>query len=161
MAAAALGCGRQVQVSVQSAFGCGFEGRVPPRRVLDLVRAYLEAGLDRISLADTAGQAQPGQVKRLFGALQGLGPVVCTAHFHDRRGRAMANIQAAMAQGVESFETSFAGLGGCPFTKDAAGNVATEVLVRALQSAGRRLDIHLDRLEAVARSAADFFGRRG
>ena len=158
-AQAAAAAGRQVQVSVQSAFGCGFEGRVPERRVLDIVQAYVAAGLLNISLADTAGHAHPEQVKRLFGAVRKLGPVACTAHFHDTYGLGMANIYAALEEGVSTFETSFAGLGGCPFTKVAAGNVATEDLVHGLQRAGRRHDIQLGALVELARKVAAHFGR--
>jgi hydroxymethylglutaryl-CoA lyase len=114
-ARAALQAGRKVQVSVQSAFGCGFEGRVPEERVLGIVRAYLEAGLRHISLADTAGHAYPEQVQRLFGEIVRLSPEVqCTCHFHDTYGLGVANVYAAMVAGVTTFETSFAGLGGCP-----------------------------------------------
>jgi hydroxymethylglutaryl-CoA lyase len=156
----AVAAGRKVQVSVQSAFGCGFEGPVPEERVLGMVRAYLEAGLTSISLADTAGHADPAQVERLFGAVLGLGPTVeCTCHFHNTYGLGMANIYAAMRAGVTSFETSFAGLGGCPFTKVAAGNVATEDLVHALQRQGLRADVSLDRLIVVAREVAAHLGR--
>ena len=156
----AIKVGKQVQVSVQSAFGCGFEGAIPEERVLDIVRAYLEAGLDHISLADTAGHAFPAQVKRLFGAIQKLNPNArCTAHFHDTYGLGMANTCAAMEIGAACFETSFAGLGGCPFTKVAAGNVATEDLVHGLQRAGLRPEIDLGALLGVAQEVAAFFGR--
>jgi hydroxymethylglutaryl-CoA lyase len=152
--------GKKVQVSVQSAFGCGFEGRVPEERVLGIVRAYLEAGLTSISLADTAGHAHPEQVRRLFGEIRELAPEIsCTCHFHDTYGLGMANIYAALDSGVTSFETSFAGLGGCPFTKVAAGNVATEDLVHALRRRGLRQEINLDELIAVARDVATHFGR--
>jgi hydroxymethylglutaryl-CoA lyase len=156
----ALKAGARVQVSVQSAFGCGFEGRIPESRVLGLVRAYLEAGLTSVSLADTAGHAHPDQVRRLFGAVQKLSPELqCTCHFHDTYGLGMANIYAALDVGVTCFETSFAGLGGCPFTKVAAGNVATEDLVHGLRRAGFRTDIDLNALIAVAKDVSSFFGR--
>jgi hydroxymethylglutaryl-CoA lyase len=160
MAQQARAAGKRVQVSVQSAFGCGFEGRVPEERVLGIVRAYVEAGLRAISLADTAGHAHPDQVRRLFGEIGKLAAdVECTAHFHDTYGLGMANTYAALDVGVRCFETSFAGLGGCPFTKTMAGNVATEDLVHGLRRAGRRDDIDLGKLLEVARSVADFFGR--
>jgi hydroxymethylglutaryl-CoA lyase len=156
----AVAAGKKVQVSVQSAFGCGFEGPVPEERVLGMVRAYLEAGLRSISLADTAGHADPAQVERLFGAVLKFDPAVeCTCHFHNTYGLGMANIFAARRAGVTSFETSFAGLGGCPFTKVAAGNVATEDLVHVLQRQGFRTDVDLERLIAVARDVAAHFGR--
>ena len=156
----AVAAGKKVQVSVQSAFGCGFEGPIPEERVLEIVGAYLEAGLHNISLADTAGHAYPAQVERLFAALFDLDPnIECTCHFHNTYGLGMANIIAGLRAGVTTFETSFAGLGGCPFTKVAAGNVATEDFVNALQLQGLRNDVDLDQLISVAGDVADYFGR--
>jgi len=156
----AAAAGKRVQVSVQSAFGCGFEGPVPQERVLGMVRAYLEAGLRSVSLADTAGHANPAQVERLFSEVLRLEPgVECTCHFHNTYGLGMANIFAALRVGVTTFETSFGGLGGCPFTRVAAGNVATEDLVHALQRQGLRQYVDLDRLIGVARCVAEHFGR--
>ncbi|MGB5291345.1 MAG: hydroxymethylglutaryl-CoA lyase [Lysobacterales bacterium] len=156
----ALAAGKKVQVSVQSAFGCGFEGPVSEERVLEMVAAYLDAGLFNISLADTAGHAHPAQVERLFSAVFKLDPhVECTGHFHNTYGLGMANIMAALRVGVTSFETSFAGLGGCPFTRGAAGNVATEDFVNALQLQGLRKDIDLGRLIGVAGDVAEYFER--
>lgn len=156
----AVAAGMRVQVSVQSAFGCGFEGPIPEARVLGMVRAYLDAGLASVSLADTAGHADPDQVERLFESVLRLDPAIeCACHFHNTYGLGMANLYAALRAGVVSYETSFAGLGGCPFTKVAAGNVATEDFVHALHRSGRRLDVSLDRLLAIARDVAAHFGR--
>jgi len=156
----AAAAGVRVQVSVQSAFGCGFEGPIAEARVVAMVKAYLDAGLTSVSLADTAGHANPAQVERLFAAVRALDPAVqCTCHFHNTYGLGMANIFAAVRVGVTHVETSFAGLGGCPFTKVAAGNVATEDFVHALQREGRRMDVNLDRLIGVARDVATHFGR--
>ena len=155
-----LAAGKKVQVSVQSAFGCGFEGPVAEQRVLEMASAYVEAGLYHISLSDTAGHAHPPQVERLFSAVLELDPQVeCTSHFHNTYGLGMANIMAALQVGVTSFETSFAGLGGCPFTKVAEGHVATEDCVNALQLQGLREDIDLDCLTGVATDVAAFFKR--
>ena len=151
---------RAVQVSVQSAFGCGFEGPVPEERVLSIVKEYFAAGLTRISLADTAGHAYPEQVERLYRTIIALAPDAEPAcHFHDTYGLGMANVWAAMRAGVVSFESSFGGLGGCPFTKVAAGNVATEDLVAGWQRSGLRTDVDLAALIEIARSVAAFFGR--
>lgn len=156
----ALAAGKKVQVSVQSAFGCGFEGPISEQRVLEMVSAYLEAGLRNISLADTAGHAHPDQVERLFAAVFELDPgIEGTCHFHNTYGLGMANIMAALRAGVRSFETSFAGLGGCPFTKVAAGNVATEDFVNALQLQGLRQDVDLHRLISLAGDVAEYFER--
>ncbi|MCJ7830604.1 MAG: hydroxymethylglutaryl-CoA lyase [Desulfobacterales bacterium] len=156
----AVAAGKKVQVSVQSAFGCGFEGHIPSERVLGMVSEYLDAGLRNISLADTAGHAHPAQVERLFGAVRDLDPEVeITCHFHNTYGLGMANIMAALRAGVSSFETSFAGLGGCPFTKVAAGNVATEDFVHTLQLQGMRQEVNLQELIGVACDVAAYFGR--
>ena len=159
-ALAAKQAGRRVQVSVQSAFGCGFEGAIPEARVLGIVAAYLEAGLTSISLADTAGHAYPEQVRRYVEKTRELDVAAeVTAHIHDTYGLGMANAYAAMEAGAAAIETSFGALGGCPFTKVAAGNVATEDLVHGLQRAGRRPDIDLATLIAVARDVATHLGR--
>ena len=156
----AVAAGKRVQVSVQSAFGCGFEGRIPEERVLRIIGAYLEAGLANVSLADTAGHAHPDQVRRLLDAARKLSTDInWTCHFHDTYGLGMANIFTALDAGVGCFETSFAGLGGCPFTKVAAGNVATEDFVHALRRVGKRTDVDLDTLVAVAREVAAHLGR--
>ena len=160
MAKSALEAGKRVQVSVQSAFGCGFEGPVPMERVLAIVEAYLEAGLRNISLADTAGHAQPMQVEEIFGEIQHLEPSVETAcHFHNTYGLGLANCYAALKSGVSYFESAFGGLGGCPFTKLPAGNVSTEDLVHSFQRMGIRRDIKLEQLLQVARQVSVFFNR--
>lgn len=156
----AIAAGKKVQVSVQSAFGCGFEGQVPEGTVMGIVETYLAVGLKAISLADTAGHAHPAQVTAYIQRILAMEPSAeITAHFHNTYGLGMANVYAAMEAGATSIETSFGGLGGCPFTKVAAGNVATEDLVHGLQRAGLRRDINLDRLISVASDVATFFGR--
>lgn len=160
MAKQALAAGKRVQVSVQSAFGCGFEGPVPADRVLGLVSQYVESGIANVSLADTAGHATPEQVARMFERVFALGPGVdCACHFHDTYGLGLANVWAAMQAGVTHVETSVAGLGGCPFTKIAGGNVCTEDFVHMLQRMGRRPDVRLEALLTVANDVAAFFGR--
>jgi hydroxymethylglutaryl-CoA lyase len=160
MAKKAGEAGATVQVSVQSAFGCGFVGKVPEDRVLGIVRRFLDAGLKTISLADSAGHANPGLVERLFSGVMALDPAVeCTCHLHDTYGLGLANAYAALRAGVTTFESAFAGLGGCPFTAIAGGNVSTEDFVHMLQQMGVRRDIRLDVLLDVARDAARFFNR--
>ncbi|MBI5020450.1 MAG: hydroxymethylglutaryl-CoA lyase [Ignavibacteriales bacterium] len=156
----AITAGKRVQVSVQSAFGCGFEGRVPPERVLDIVQKYLDAGLRNISLADTAGHATPDQVEKLFEAIFKLdSSVEAACHFHNTYGMGLANVYTAMKVGVQSYESSIAGLGGCPFTKVAAGNVCTEDFVHALHSMGFRKEINLTKLIDLAKDFSTFFNR--
>ena len=160
MAQQAGAAGKRVQVSVQSAFGCGYEGHVPQERVLGIVRRYCDAGLKNISLADTAGHAVPDQVERMFSAILALdGEVEMASHFHNTYGLGLANAYAALRAGVTSFESSVAGLGGCPFTKIAGGNVCTEDFVHMLRTMGFRRDVKLDQLVDVAKDMATFFGR--
>jgi hydroxymethylglutaryl-CoA lyase len=160
MAKTALAAGRRVQVSVQSAFGCGYEGLVPRERVVAIVRTFLDAGLRSLSLADTAGHATPDDVADLYGRVRALDPAAEWAcHFHDTYGLALANSYAARAAGVTCFESSVAGLGGCPFTKVAGGNTCTEDLVHAWQRNGERTDVRLGALVDVARRVAEFFQR--
>jgi hydroxymethylglutaryl-CoA lyase len=160
MARAALEAKKKIQVSVQSAFGCGYEGHVPQEEVMKIVRRYLEKGLKNISLADTAGRATPDQVERMYGAIRTMDPdVELSCHFHNTYGLALANCYAAMKTGVKSFESSVAGLGGCPFTKIAGGNVCTEDLVHMWQRMGLRRDISLEKLINLACDMSKFFGR--
>jgi hydroxymethylglutaryl-CoA lyase len=160
IAKAALAAGRRAQVSVQSAFGCGYEGPVPKERVVAIVRTFLDAGLGSLSLADTAGHATPDAVEQLYARVRVVDPgAEWACHFHDTYGLALANCYAARRMGVKSFETSVAGLGGCPFTRVAGGNTCTEDLVHALQRDGLRPDVRLGALLDVARDVARFFGR--
>ncbi len=160
MARAATAAGKRVQLSVQSAFGCGFEGPVPPERVLTIAGQFLDAGFRGISLADTAGHATPPQVAQLFGAIQRRAPdAECTCHFHNTYGLGMANCCAAIDAGLTCFESAVAGLGGCPFTKVAGGNVCTEDLVHYLHRLGLRPEIDQEKLVGLARDQSRFFHR--
>lgn len=160
MAKKAFAEGKKVQASVQSAFGCGFEGPIDRQKLLNLVKAYLDAGICNISLADTAGHAQPQQVEDLYDAIRQLAPdAELACHFHNTYGLGLANCYAALKSGVNYFESAFGGLGGCPFTKLPAGNVCTEDLVHSLQRMDLRKDIKLDVLLNVARQVSAFFDR--
>lgn len=152
--------GKRAQVSVQSAFGCGYEGHVPKDRVVDIAKTFLDAGLTNLSLADTAGHATPDDVEELYGRLRALdAKATWTCHFHNTYGLALANCCAAMRAGVEYFEASVAGLGGCPFTKVAGGNTCTEDFVHYLQRTGRRADVKLPVLIDTARNLSQYFAR--
>jgi hydroxymethylglutaryl-CoA lyase len=161
MAQQALGAGKLVQCSVQSAFGCGYEGPIAKAKVLEIVASYLEAGIRNISLADTAGHAHPTQVEDLYGAIRQLDAGVTLAcHFHNTYGLGLANCFAALESGVTYFETALGGLGGCPFTKLPAGNVCTEDLVHSMQRMGLCREIQLELLLDVARQISAFFDRQ-
>ncbi len=160
MAQQALDAGKSVQASVQSAFGCGYEGLVPDETVLRIVASYLEVGIKNISLADTAGHAHPKQVERMFIAIHNMDASVTLAcHFHNTYGLGLANCFAALGCGVEYFETAFGGLGGCPFTRLPAGNVCTEDLVHSFQRMGLCTEINLEGLLDLARQVSLYFNR--
>jgi hydroxymethylglutaryl-CoA lyase len=160
MAKAAMDSNRNVQVAVQSAFGCGYEGKISEDKVLSLVTKFLDNGIKNISLADTAGHAIPDQIERLYSAILKIDPTVdCVCHLHNTYGLGIANAYAAYRVGVRTFESSFAGLGGCPFTAVASGNISTEDLVHMFQNMNLREDIKLDKLILIAKEAAEYFKR--
>lgn len=161
MAKVVLQEGKQVQASVQSAFGCGYEGMVPVERILRIVATYLENGIINISLADTAGLANPKQVEELYEKIfQFEQKVIAISHFHETYGLGLVNAYTAFSIGVSNFETGFGGLGGCPFTAHAGGNVCTEDFVHMLHRMDIRKDINLDDIIAVTKDAEDYFKRQ-
>lgn len=160
MAKNAMNAGKKVQVSVQSAFGCGFEGKIPEERVVGIIEKYLENGIKMISLADTAGHAYPEQVEKLITEIYKKSEDVNIAvHFHDTYGLGIANCYTAYTLGVKYFESAFAGLGGCPFTAKASGNVCTEDLLNMFNRMGLRSDIDIQKILEISKQAETFFGR--
>lgn len=136
-----------IECGLATAFGCTIQGRVESGEVLRLVQAALEAGADQVSLADTVGYADPASVRTLFESVQKVaGGRVHSGHFHDTRGLALANVCAAMEVGINSFDSSLGGLGGCPHAPGASGNVATEDLVFMIQSMGLNNQIDLPKV---------------
>jgi hydroxymethylglutaryl-CoA lyase len=139
-----------IEGGVGTAFGCTLQGMVAPKEVLRLMQALLDAGADRVSLADTVGYADPKMVRDLFEqALRIAGDRFWCGHFHDTRGLAMANVLAALELGVARFDASLAGIGGCPHAPGASGNAATEDLAYMLASMGIATGIDLTRLLAL------------
>ncbi len=150
--------GKEVQVSVQSAFGCGFEGEIPEDKVYSIVERYFNEGIDKVSLADTSGYAYPLKVERMFKKLISMNPnVEFACHFHNTYGLGIVNSYVAIQNGVKYVETAFGGLGGCPFTKQPAGNVCTEDFVYMLQKMGLRTEIDLSKIISVTKYACGFF----
>lgn len=153
--------------SIMAAFGCNYEGDVPLDRVLDLTQELIEVArevdgrLDTLTLADTMGWAQPVQVQAVVGAIRSAWPDLRIGlHLHDTRGLGMANAYAALTLGVDLFDTSVGGLGGCPFAghRGAAGNIATEELVFLCTKLGIETGVSLDAIVESARLAADVVG---
>ncbi|MFI4990147.1 MAG: hydroxymethylglutaryl-CoA lyase [Solirubrobacterales bacterium] len=146
---------------ISTSFGCPYEGHVPPVRVLELAARLRDAGAQEIGFGDTTGMANPRQVSEFFRAARDAlgGEVELTAHFHNTRGQGLANVLAALQAGVESFESSFGELGGCPVPAGATGNIATEDLVSMLHEMGLETGIDLTALLACARRVQRILGR--
>ncbi|AGT31062.1 3-hydroxy-3-methylglutarate-CoA lyase [Geobacillus genomosp. 3] len=145
----------KVCFSIAVSFGCPYEGEVNPAKVISLVERAVEAGADRIGIADTIGIATPKQVKRLLAeVLQVAQSTPIAIHLHDTRGMGLANAYAALEAGVKIFETSASGIGGCPFAPGAAGNLATEDLVYMFERMGVKTEIDFEKLLEAADFAA-------
>jgi hydroxymethylglutaryl-CoA lyase len=128
--------------------------------VFSIAAALVDAGAREIAFGDTTGMANPRQVREFFPrAREALPGVALTAHFHNTRGQGLANALAALEAGVDSFESSFGELGGCPVPRGATGNIATEDLVSMLHEMGVRTGVSLERLLAAARLAQETLGR--
>jgi hydroxymethylglutaryl-CoA lyase len=152
--------GLRCEAVISTAFGCPYEGRVAPSRVLNIASALCDFGAQELALADTTGMANPVAVGALFDhARDRLPNVQLTAHFHNTRGQGLANVLAALHAGVDSFESSFGELGGCPFPAGATGNIATEDLVSMLGEMGIDTGIDLPALLDCARRAQEILGR--
>ncbi|MGJ7580043.1 hydroxymethylglutaryl-CoA lyase [Variovorax sp. RHLX14] len=145
-----------IEGGIGTAFGCTLQGEVPVAETLRLMQALLDAGADRVSLADTVGYADPAMVRSLFEkALAIAGDRLWSAHFHDTRGLGLANAYAALEVGVARFDACLAGIGGCPHAPGASGNVDTEDLVFMLESMGISTGIDLKQLIALRGRVAD------
>src|SRR5881296_1270641 len=153
---AGLRCEGVISVS----FGCPYEGEVPVERVLGIAERLAAAGCEEVAFGDTTGMSNPLQVRSFFeGAFDRLPDVELTAHFHNTRGQGLANVLAALETGVDSFESSFGELGGCPVHKGATGNIATEDLVSMLHEMEIETGIDLERLLGCARAVQVVLGR--
>jgi hydroxymethylglutaryl-CoA lyase len=146
---------------ISTSFGCPYEGSVDPDRVAEIARALRDAGAQEVGFGDTTGMANPRQVAELFPRWrEALGDEVeLTAHFHNTRGQGLANVVAALQAGVDSFESSFGELGGCPVPPGATGNIATEDLVSMLEEMGVATGVDLPALLVASRMAAEVLGR--
>jgi hydroxymethylglutaryl-CoA lyase len=145
---------------ISVSFGCPYEGKVAPDRVLGIAERLAAAGCEEIAFGDTTGMANPRQVGEFFvAARERLPGVELTAHFHNTRGQGLANVLAALEQGVDSFESAFGELGGCPVPPGSTGNISTEDLVSMLHEMGADTGIDLAKLIEASRAVQDLLGR--
>ena len=145
---------------VATSFGCPYEGEVPPERVFAIAERLAAEGCEEIGFGDTTGMANPRQVGEFFAAArERLTGVELTAHFHNTRGQGLANVLSALEQGIDSFESSFGELGGCPVPPGSTGNVSTEDVVSMLHEMGVETVIDLTKLLAASGAAQELLGR--
>ncbi|NTU29284.1 hydroxymethylglutaryl-CoA lyase [Brevibacillus sp. HB1.1] len=143
----ALALGMKVRGYISTVFGCPYEGNVPLDNSRRVTQALLEMGVYEISLGDTIGVATPKQVHEVFGELvKDVTNERLAAHFHDTRGTGLANVAAALAEGIRIFDSSIGGLGGCPYAPGAAGNISTEDLVYMLHGMDYETGVDLEKL---------------
>jgi hydroxymethylglutaryl-CoA lyase len=147
----------EIEVGMSTAFGCTIQGRVEEAEVLRLLQAALDAGAERVGLADTVGYADPQQVARLFERGFALvGERLACGHFHDTRGLGLANVYAAWQTGVRRFDACLGGIGGCPHAPGASGNVATEDVAYLFASMGVPTGLDFDALIALRARVASW-----
>ena len=148
-----------VNAALSTAFGCPFDGHVPVSRILGFVDRYEEMGIASVTVCDTTGMANPAQVADLCEAVLARAPAMqVTAHFHNTRGMGLANALAALDVGIDRFDASLGGLGGCPFAPGASGNVCTEDLVHMFAAMGYETGVDLQKLLAIARGLPAIVG---
>ncbi|WP_420630146.1 hydroxymethylglutaryl-CoA lyase [Candidatus Leptofilum sp.] len=151
--------GMGVRAGVQTAFGCVYEGNIEQAKVVGLCRRFLAMGIDELTLADSAGLGNPNQIRSTIQELLPLaGEVPIVMHLHDTRGMGLANCLSALKSGVRLFDTSFGGLGGCPFIKGAKGNIPTEDTVNMMHEMGVETAVNIPKLAAISREFEAFFG---
>ena len=148
-----------INVSLSTCFGCPMEGDVPQAEVLRWAARFADLGVRGLTICDTTGMAHPAQVARMADALQkSFGGLQLTLHFHNTRGMGLANVLAALQGGIERFDGSLGGLGGCPYAPGASGNIASEDAIHMLDAMGYDTGIDLGRLLETARRLAHIVG---
>jgi hydroxymethylglutaryl-CoA lyase len=151
----------RVRAAVSVALGCPYQGEVPVQDVVDLTKRFADLGVHEIGICDTIGVATANQVRDVFEATAKVYPLEKqSGHFHDTYAQGVSNVLAALQVGVTRFDTSIAGLGGCPYAKGATGNVATEDVVYLLHGMGIDTGLNLDKLVETGQWISDFLGRK-
>lgn len=153
--------GLSIGGGLQCVFGCRFEGAIDPEVVFDIVKEQLDQGVDEITLADSTGMANPHSIQEICARVVELANgTTVVLHLHDTEGKGLANVLAALPAGVNHFDTTFGGMGGCPFIKGASGNIATEDLVWMLSQMGIDTGVDAVKVAAISRSLESFFNKQ-
>ncbi|MEM6801266.1 MAG: hydroxymethylglutaryl-CoA lyase [Bacteroidota bacterium] len=153
--------GIKVRGGIQCAFGCRYEGHISHTHVLDMVKHHLDTGIEEIALADSTGMGNPMAMEEIMARVveEAKGKAVIL-HLHNTENKGYANLYAALKVGVRHFDTAFGGLGGCPFIKNATGNIATEDTVHMLHQMGFETGIKLDKLTAISQNMSEFLNHQ-
>jgi hydroxymethylglutaryl-CoA lyase len=153
--------GLAIRGGVQCAFGFPDEETIPFERIQRILETYMTQGIERLSLSDTTGMADPGKIHTLMEKLRPVvGDLDIALHLHDTRGLGLVNVQTALAYGIRHFDASLAGMGGCPFVPGAAGNIATEDLVNLLSTLHVKTHIDIKKLARCSQKMETFFEKR-
>jgi hydroxymethylglutaryl-CoA lyase len=160
IAVQALAHGIRMRGYVVTAFGCPYEGRIAPEKVEFIIKEYKALRVHEIALGDTTGMANPLMVSRLIERIKPqLGGTGLALHFHNTRGTALANVLAALQQGITIFDGAIGGLGGCPYASGASGNVATEDLVNMFEEMGIETGVDLQKSIECAKYTGEIIGK--
>ncbi len=160
MVAKAREHGMKVRAGVQVAFGCAYEGKIEQAKVVSMSRRFLAMGIDELSLSDSAGLGNPQLIRRIVQeVLPMAGSIPVVLHLHDTRGQGLANLLSALKSGITTFDTSFGGLGGCPFIQTAKGNIATEDTANMLHEMGIQTGVDLKKVAELSRRMEEFLGK--
>jgi hydroxymethylglutaryl-CoA lyase len=150
-----------VEAVVALAFGCPFEGPVSADRVSEMARRFVDMGIQELSIADSVGLGNPVQISKTMTRLQSeLEGIQLSLHLHDTRGLGLANVLAALQVGIDTFDASIGGLGGCPVLTNGAGNIATEDLVNLCEEMGIDTGIDIEKIQDISLKMEEFLGRR-
>ncbi|MEN8756988.1 MAG: hydroxymethylglutaryl-CoA lyase [Desulfobacterales bacterium] len=160
MVALARQHGMYARAGIQCAFGCVYDGAIPPQRVVDMARVFIDQGAAALALADTTGMADPLSIRRMITEVQlAAGETPLILHLHDTRGLGLVNLMVALECGVTRFDTALGGMGGCPFVAGAAGNIATEDTVYLLDRLQVKTGIRIKDVAACSIKLENFYGK--
>jgi len=152
--------GMKVRAGVQVAFGCAYEGKIEQSKVVSMSKRFLSMGIDELSRADSAGLGNPQLIRRIVQEVLPLaGSVPVVLHLPDTRGQGLAKLLSALKSGITSFDTSFGGLGGCPFIQTAKGNIATEDTANMLHEMGIQTGVDVKKVAELSRKMEEYLGK--
>ncbi|WP_298487462.1 hydroxymethylglutaryl-CoA lyase [uncultured Maribacter sp.] len=150
-----------VRGGIQCAFGCRYEGKIEESHVLDMVDHHLDSGINELALADSTGMGNPKQLRELMQkVVEKAGDIPVILHLHNTENKGYANLYAAIEAGVQIFDTAFGGLGGCPFIKNATGNIATEDSVHMIHQMGYETGIDINKIAKISRELETTLGHK-